>query len=95
MIKDNEKLHEFIKNFMTQFDPSYGFQLWDGNSAFSFTTYLTERFENVRMNEEDLKDLLPIGFAISLSAYQCLYGEKFTEDKMKDGFDEFLEMALN
>ena len=95
MIKDNEKLHEFIENFMTQFDPSYGFQLWDGNSAFSFTTYLAERFENVRMGEEDLKDLLPIGFTISLAAYQCLYGEKFTEDKVKDGFNEFLEMALN
>ena len=95
MIKDNEKLHEFIKNFMAQFDPAYGFQLWDGNSAFSFTTYLTERFENVRMNEEDLKDLLSIGFTISLSAYQCLYGEKLNEDQIKDGFDEFLEMALN
>ena len=95
MVEDNEKLHEFIENFMAQFDPRYGFQLWDGNSAFSFTTYLTERFENVRMIEEDLKDLLPVGFAISLSAYQCLYGEKLDEETMKDGFDEFLEMALS
>ena len=91
----DKKLQEFVKSYMEQFDPSYGFQLFDNNSSYSFITYLQERFENVKMIDEDLKDLVTIGFTISLCAYKGLFGEKFTEDNFRENFEFFLEMALN
>lgn len=95
MIKNNEKLNEFIKSFMDQFGPNYGFQLSDGFTPHHIARAITGHFTDVRMNNDDLEDLVTVGFAIALSATKGLEGEKFTEDKLKERFEFFIEMAMN
>lgn len=92
MIKNNEKLNKFIENFMFEFGPSYGFQLSDGFTPNRIARAITGHFTDVRMNNDDLEDLVTVGFAMAYSAYETLNGPDSDENGFKEWFEEYLEL---
>lgn len=92
MFKNNEKLNKFIKNFMFEFDPSYGFQLSDGFTPHHIVRAISCKFTDIRMKNDDLEDLITIGFAMAYSAYETLNGPDANENDFKEWFEEYLEI---
>lgn len=92
MFKNNEKLNKFIENFMFEFSPSYGFQLSDGFTPHHIVRAITGHFTDVPMKNDDLEDLITIGFAMAYSAYETLNGQDANENDFKEWFEEYLEL---
>lgn len=92
MFKNNEKLNKFIENFMFELDPSYSFRLSDGFIPHHIVRAISGKFTDIRMENDDLEDLVTIGFVMAYSAYETLNGQDANENDFKEWFEEYLEL---
>lgn len=94
MIKDNEKLNEFISNFMFKFDANYGFQLCGEFDPNHIAQAISGQFTDIKMNNGDLIDLITIGFTMAFAANKTLNGSNANDNDFKEWFEEYLELTM-
>lgn len=92
MIKNNEKLNEFIANFMSEFSSENGIQLSNGFTPHHILRAISGQFMDDRMTNADLSDYIMVGFSMAFAAYKTLNGSEANEDGFKEMFKEYLEM---
>lgn len=93
MIKNNEKLNEFITNFMSEFGSDNGIQLSNGFTPHHILRAVSGQFMDDRMTNADLSDYIMVGFSMAFAAYKTLNGSEANEDGFEEMLEEYFKLA--